>query len=81
VDSTVAQRAFNKGRKIKIASIGTEYSRPIEPSFLSRAKENMSGLPRYLEILVGQIRFVSEFREKRSGLDRHPTKFEGNRRF
>jgi hypothetical protein len=76
VDSTVAQRAFDRGQKIKNASIGPEYSRPLEPSLLTQAKENMNGLPRYLQILVGQIRFAGEFREKRSRLDRRRTKFK-----
>jgi hypothetical protein len=81
VDSTVAQRAFDRGRKIKMASIGTEYSGDIQPSLPTQAKENMNGLQRYLQILVGQIRLVREFRGKRSRVDRRGTKFEGNRRF
>jgi hypothetical protein len=48
VDSTVAQRASARGRKIKTASIGREYSGHIQPSLVTQAKENMNGLPRYL---------------------------------
>jgi hypothetical protein len=79
VDSTVAQRASARGRKIKMVSIGREYSGHSKPSLVTQAKENMTGLPRYLQILVGTIRFFGEFREKRSRRDRLPTKFEGKR--
>jgi hypothetical protein len=36
VDSTVAQRASARGRKIKMASIGPEYSRHIQLSLLTQ---------------------------------------------
>jgi hypothetical protein len=48
VDSTVAQRASARGRKIKMASIGSEYSVHIQPFLVTQAKENMNGVPRYL---------------------------------
>jgi hypothetical protein len=48
VDSTVAQRAFATGRKIKMASIGTQYSGDIQPSLFTQDKENMNGVPGYL---------------------------------
>jgi hypothetical protein len=64
VDSTIPQRAFARLRKIKMASIGTEYSGSIQSSLVSQAKENINRLPRYLSILVSKKRFFAEFWER-----------------
>jgi hypothetical protein len=64
-----------------MASIGAEYSGDIQPSLITQAKENMTGLPGYLSILIAKIRFFGRFWEKRSVLDRRPTKFEGKSAF
>jgi hypothetical protein len=48
MDGCAGKPAFDGDRKIKMVSIGAEYSGHLQPSLVSQAKENMNRLPGYL---------------------------------